>query len=61
MESDPVRAAIDSGVAQVLGIPDPTVIRTLLGQEPVVSNVALGIEPSATEEAAAATLQFELL
>jgi hypothetical protein len=36
MASDPVRAEIDNSIAQTLGLRDFSVLRTLLGQEPVV-------------------------
>jgi len=36
MASDPVRAEIDAAITQALGLPDFTVLRELLAQEPVV-------------------------
>ncbi len=36
MDKDEVRAAIDTSVAEALGLPDFSVLRTLLAQEPVV-------------------------
>ena len=36
MNSDTVRAAIDAAIAKALGLPDFSILRTLLAQEPVV-------------------------
>lgn len=36
MATDPMRGAIDAAVAKALGLPDISVLRTLLGREPVV-------------------------
>jgi len=41
MASDPVREAIDGAVSKALGLPDLSVLRNLLGQEPVVCLRAL--------------------
>jgi hypothetical protein len=37
MASDPVRAEIDKVVAEALGLPDFSVLRTLLAREPIIS------------------------
>jgi hypothetical protein len=37
MESDPARAMIDAALMDALGLPDVGVLRSLLGQEPVIS------------------------
>ena len=36
MAQDPTRKAIDAAVAQALGLPDFSILRELLAQEPVV-------------------------
>jgi hypothetical protein len=36
MAADPVRARIDAAVSQALGLPDFSILRNLLAQEPVV-------------------------
>ena len=36
MDKDPVRARIDAAVSQALGLPDFSILRSLLAQEPVV-------------------------
>ncbi len=36
MDNDPVRAKIDNAISEALGLPDLSVIRMLLAQEPVV-------------------------
>jgi hypothetical protein len=36
MHEDPVRAAIDQAVRKVLRLPDLSILRTLLAQEPVI-------------------------
>jgi len=36
MAGDPVRAEIDAAIAQALGLPDFSVLRTLLAQEPII-------------------------
>jgi hypothetical protein len=36
MATDKVRAAVDAAFAEALGLPDFSVLRTLLAQEPVV-------------------------
>jgi hypothetical protein len=60
MEFDEVRMTIDLGIGQILGLPDLTPLRALLGQEPIVSGMALG-EPALPSERADAQLEFELL
>ena len=60
MESDAVRSTVDAGITQVLGIPDLGALRALLGQEPIISDIALGQSVAADAEAEA-HLQFELL
>jgi len=36
MASDPVRQAIDAAISKVLGLPDLSILRKLLAQEPIV-------------------------
>jgi hypothetical protein len=60
METDDVRVAIDVGISQILGLPDVTPLRTLLGQEPIVCGVPLG-QPALPSERADAQFEFELL
>lgn len=42
MAHDDVRAEIDSAIAAVLNLPDVSLLRTMLGREPVVSMQRLG-------------------
>jgi hypothetical protein len=60
METDETRIAIDIGIAQIIGLPDLTPLRTLLGQEPIVCGTALGSEALPSERGDA-QLEFELL
>lgn len=60
MENDTLRVTIDKGISQVLGLPDISALRVLLGQEPIIAGAALGeAEPADSEEED--QLQFELL
>ena len=56
MEKDETRIAIDAGIAQIIGLPTLAPLRTLLGQEPVVSG-----DSAMPSERADAQLEFELL
>ena len=38
MAECPVRAALDTGIADILNLPNPATLRTLLASEPVISN-----------------------
>jgi hypothetical protein len=60
MEADETRIAIDIGIAQIIGLPDLTPLRTLLGQEPIVCGTALGSEALPSERGDV-QLKFELL
>jgi hypothetical protein len=60
METDETRIAIDIGIAQIIGLPDLTPLRTLLGQEPIVCGTVLGSE-ALPNERGEVQLEFELL
>ncbi len=55
-----MRLAIESGISQNLALPSFAPLRTLLGQEPIVSGIALG-EAAVPSEGTDAQLEFELL
>ena len=59
MDVDPVRADIDATVSSVLGLPAILPLRSLLAQEPVISNVALWLT-EVTGAPGGASDQFDL-
>jgi hypothetical protein len=60
MDADETRLAINSGISQILGLPSLAPLRTLLGQEPIVSGIHLG-EAAVPSEGADAQLELALL
>lgn len=58
MGSDPIRVAIDAAIAKILGLPDFSRVRDLLGQEPIVTGQSLGTDRPA--KPSDEPVQFEL-
>ena len=51
MGDDPARISLDSKLSEILGLPDTSSIRRLLGQEPFVTTKSLWIEDVEDDEA----------
>jgi hypothetical protein len=60
MRTDALREAVDAGLAKALELPDLGVLRTLLSQEPIISDISIA-KPTETVETISDQLEFELL